>query len=89
MKYAASLGIAVGCYICARRRGAGVVLFALAVPLMLPLVTVGFTTIRAQLFTLLHLVVLLLLLEVDSRGKKWWLLIWLPQYVLWLNMQVT
>ena len=86
LKYLLTGAIAVGCYCCARRRGAGVLLFATLAFLVFPFGWVGFGTVRAQLFTLLFLVCLLLLLEEDRRGRRWWLAAWLPIYIVWLNM---
>ena len=86
LKYTVTAGIAAGCYVCARRRGTSVALFAFLAPIMFPICWVGFGTMRAQLFTLGFLTCLLLLLEVDRKGSRTWLLIWLPMYVLWLNM---
>ena len=86
LKYLLTAAIAVGCYWCARRRGASPLLFAVLAPLVFPIGWVGFGTVRAQLFTLLFLVCLLLLLEEDRRGRRWWLTAWLPLYVVWLNI---
>jgi hypothetical protein len=86
LKYVVTAGIAVGCYCCARRRGASALSFVLLAPLVFPVAWVGFGTVRAQLFTLLFLTCLLLLLEVDRRGRRWWLAAWFPIYILWLNM---
>src|SRR5580698_2904979 len=53
---------------------------------MAPFASYGFATIRAQLFTLVFLAALLCLLEIDRRGKRWWIAVWLPLYVVWLNL---
>jgi hypothetical protein len=86
LKYTLSAAVAVGCFIYARRRGASVPIFAWLSPLGINLGWIGFTTIRAQLFTLSFLVVLLLFLEEDRRGRRWWIAAWLPMYVIWLNL---
>lgn len=86
LKYLLTAGTAAGCVLCARLRGADERVFLwLALP-AIGLAWVGFTTIRAQVFTLLLLTVLLLLLEEDRRGRRWWLAIWLPLFVIWLNL---
>ena len=86
LKYLLTAATAAGCVVCARLRGADERVFIwLAVP-VIGLAWVGFTTIRAQVFTLLLLTVLLLLLEEDRRGRRWWLAVWLPVYVIWLNL---
>jgi hypothetical protein len=46
----------------------------------------GFTTIRAQLFTLCLLAMLLQCLAADERGNRRWVWLWLPLYVAWLNI---
>jgi hypothetical protein len=42
--------------------------------------------VRAQLFSLLFLAALLLLLQEDRRGRRWWIGLWLPLYVVWVNV---
>ena len=85
-KYALSAAIGATCYVCARRHGASIPVFAFLSPLGILLEMLGLTTIRAQVFTLLFLVVLLFLLEEDRRGQRWWIAAWLPIYVVWLNL---
>src|SRR5208337_1535865 len=46
----------------------------------------GFSTIRAQLFTLCLVVILLFLVEQDRKGKGWALWAWLPVYLIWVNL---
>lgn len=46
----------------------------------------GFSTLRAQVFTLLMISMLMLLLSYDRGGSRRWILVWLPFYVLWLNL---
>ncbi|MHB1034005.1 MAG: hypothetical protein ACYC35_08250 [Pirellulales bacterium] len=86
LRYALTAGVVAGCVVCARRRGAEERVFLALAPLAAALAWVGFTTIRAQVFSLLFLVLLLLLLEEDRRGRRWWLAAWLPLYVIWLNL---
>lgn len=87
LKYLLTFGVGVGCYIYARRNGASLAVFAL---LAIVALNVGgwmaFTNIRAQLFTLFFLVVMLLLLDTDRRGGRWWIAIWLPLVVVWGNV---
>jgi hypothetical protein len=86
LKYVLAAAIGVGCVGCALRRGADWQVVAWLGVLAIGLGRVGFTTLRAQVFTLLFLVVLLLLLEEDRRGRRWWIALWLPAYVVWLNL---
>ena len=47
---------------------------------------IGYTTIRAQLFTMLFLGIQFCLLAVDRQGKKWWIVPWLILVVVWANV---
>jgi hypothetical protein len=86
LRFVLMAGIAACCYWCARsRRGPAVVVAALA-PVAIALASVGMSPVRAQLFTFLFVGVLLICFELDRRGSAWWLAIWLPLYVVWLNM---
>ncbi len=85
-KYALSAAIGATCYACARRQGASTPAFAFLAPIGIFLGMIGLTTIRAQVFTLLFLIVLIFLLEEDRRGRRWWIAAWLPVYVIWLNL---
>jgi hypothetical protein len=86
LKYLLSAAIAVGCVRCALRRGADWQVVAWLGLLAIGLGRIGLTTLRAQVFTLLFSVLLLLLLEEDRRGRRWWIALWLPAYVAWLNI---
>jgi hypothetical protein len=46
----------------------------------------GLTAIRALLFTMLFLALLLTALERDREGQRRWISWWLPLHVLWLNL---
>ena len=86
LKYALVAGVAAACCRCARQRGASLAVFLTLAPVMVTFSSYGFTTIRAQLFTMLLLTVMLCLLEVDARGQRWWIALWLPLYLVWLNV---
>lgn len=87
IKYLLTLGVCAGCFFYAYRQGAGQATIALLAPIAL---NVGgwmaFTNIRAQLFTLFFLVVMYFLLEQDRKGKRWWVIAWIPLFILWANM---
>lgn len=86
IKFALVSGVLAACYWCARQRGASTAMFTLVAPAMALFASYGFTTIRAQVFTLLFLAAMLCCLEVDQKGRRWWIAVWLPMYVLWLNV---
>lgn len=86
LKYLLTTGILAGSFACARLRGASTVGIAVLAPLVFPVAWVGFGTMRAQLFTLFFLTLLLLLLELDRRGRRWWIALWPPFFVVWLNV---
>jgi hypothetical protein len=47
---------------------------------------VSFPTLRAQFFTLLFVAILLNLLELDRQNRRWWILLWFPLHIVWLNL---
>ncbi len=86
LKYALIALLLAACAWCARLRGATGPLATAMAPLGVILLAVGFASMRAQLFSLVLLAVLLVLLEMDRRGRRAWIAAWLPLYVLWLNL---
>jgi hypothetical protein len=85
-KYLLSATVVMGCYLYVKRQGVSVAVFAPLALIAIPIGKRGFTTIRAQLFTLLFLVILLLFLQEDRHRKRWWIAIWLPLYAIWVNL---
>lgn len=86
LRYLLCLFIAAGAYVCARRRGASDQVLSFLGLIALILLRIGFTTIRAQVFTLALLVVLFLCLTADGKGRRWWLPVWLVLYAAWVNL---
>lgn len=86
LKYALTAAVVVGCCYCALRRGAS--LPTIAILCAVPIVggCMGFTTIRAQLFTMVSLTAMLIGLDQDRQGNRRWLLWFLPLFVAWLNL---
>ncbi|MDB5293220.1 MAG: hypothetical protein JWL69_4461 [Phycisphaerales bacterium] len=70
----------------ARQRGATWPVICALSPGAALMMSMGFTTIRAGLFTLFFCALLVALLEGDRRGKRMWVLPWLAAYVAWLNI---
>lgn len=81
-----ALGTAVLAVWCARRRGASFPVMSVLGSLALLLFRPGCSTLRAQMYTFLFLAVLLCFLELDDAGKGWWVLLWAPMFVLWVNL---
>lgn len=86
LKFALVAAVVSCCYWCARRRGASAPVFLFVTPAMSVFSSYGFATIRAQGFTLVLLSLMLCLLEADQRGRRWWIVLWLPLHVVWLNI---
>jgi hypothetical protein len=86
LKYLLTASVWSACFYCARRRGASFAAIISLAPVTILCGVIGFTTIRAQLFTLLMLSSLLCFLDADSRGNRRWLWVWLPMFVLWVNL---
>lgn len=85
-KYALAFGLGVVCWLCASRRGAGLAVFGLLGAIAVLLADQGFSTLRAQLYSYLLTACLLYWLDRDREGDRKWLLVWLPVYVVWLNL---
>jgi hypothetical protein len=79
-------GVAVCCYVCARYRRARGAPLAVLTPVAIGLMAGGVSPVRAQLFTFLFLACLLVTFEWDRKGNRRWPLLWLPVYLVWLNM---
>jgi len=85
LRWSLTIGIAVGAFELARRRGASLAVLSVLAPIAIVMSWIGMTVIRAQVFTLLFLVALLWCLEADRQGRRSWVIPWLALYVLWLN----
>lgn len=86
LKYSLVCVVVALCYCCARMRGASTAVFLCVAPAMALFSSYGFTTIRAQVFTLALLATMLCFLELDQRGRRWWIAVWLPLHIFWLNV---
>ncbi len=86
LKLAMMLGLWLLLYRVARMRGAHPVIFAVMACLTFPVLWVGFATVRAQLFTLVFVAAQLWMQELDWRGRRAWVLLWLVMLLAWLNL---
>jgi hypothetical protein len=79
-------GIWLFLYRIARMRGAHPYVFASVAVATFPVFWVGFSMVRAQLFTLLFLAAQMWMQELDWRGKRGWTIAWWLMLVVWLNL---
>jgi hypothetical protein len=86
LKYLLSFGALTLCMWTATRRGASLLLVALLAPIAILGGSIGFTTLRAQVFTLALTALLFHWLDCDRRGSRRWMIGWVPIYLLWLNL---
>jgi hypothetical protein len=86
LKYLLGFGVALLTVRAARRHGGSRESISLLAPLALVMADLGFTNVRAQFFTLLFTAALLVMMEADRRGARWWIAPWLILYVVWLNL---
>lgn len=68
------------------RRGASEAVLVLLGPTAIVMSWIGWTLIRAQVFTLLLLAILLTCLDGDRRGARRWIGPWLVAWLLWVNL---
>ncbi len=73
-------------YRVARMRGCHPYIFCAISFFVFPVFWVGFATVRAQLFTLVFIAAQLWMQELDWRGRRSWVLLWLLMLTLWLNL---
>jgi hypothetical protein len=85
-KYALALGIAAALTVLHRRAATPIAVVAPLAPIGILLLATGFSTVRAQVFTLLGIAILLIVLERDRRGERDWILPWLGVHLVWLNL---
>jgi hypothetical protein len=78
--------IGIGAWMVARRRGGDEVVLALLASVGATLVGAGFSPVRAQMFTYLFVIAMLLLVPAHARLGMRFVLAWLAIFVVWLNM---
>ena len=86
LKFLLIATVAICCFRTARMRGTSYAVIISLTPAVLVAGCFGFTTIRAQVFTMCMLAILLNCLTADERGSRRWIWLWLPLYVAWLNI---
>lgn len=86
LKLLLTTGIVAGCMRAWRRRSTPFPCILALAPLGLFLSLYGFSTVRAQMFSLCFTVWLLVALESDRRGGRGWILPVLLMFVVWVNV---
>jgi hypothetical protein len=86
LKYVLALLTAVAILKCASVRHAGFEQMTVLAPLAIPLLGLGYATLRAHAYSFLFFAVLLYLLELDAAGSRRWVAAWLLIFVLWVNI---
>lgn len=86
IKYLLGLALALSLVWHMRQTGVHLGIFALTAPLGLALLQPGLSTVRPQFYSLVFVAVLLIFLDLDRRGERRWIYLWLPAFVLWLNL---
>jgi len=86
LRYALLFGLLAICWQVNRARQVRFAVVAPTAMLALLLVDAGFSTVRAQMYSFVLLAALLYLLELDRRGHRTWIALWLALYVVWLNL---
>lgn len=86
LKFFLTFFILINCYRFALQRGCEKLTFIYCAFFAVMLGWIGFTTIRAQLFTLFLLLILLFIIERDRKNEPWifWSLV--PLFILWINL---
>lgn len=85
-KYLLCTGVCYGAYAFGRRYQTDLYVFGPISIIAISLGWIGFTTIRAQLFSLFLLIILFYFVERDRAGDRLWIVIWLPLFLVWLNV---
>jgi len=86
LKYFLGLLTVLAILMCARLRRTGFEQMTMLAPLAIPLLGLGYATLRAQAYSFLFFAVLLYLLELDAAGKRRWIPLWLLLLVVWVNI---
>jgi hypothetical protein len=86
LKYLLVFALAVICWRCARDRGASIELLSMLAPVAILLADLGFSTVRAQMYSYLAAATLLFLFYSGRLRRVRWVVTWLVIWVVWLNL---
>jgi len=86
LKFLLALLTAAAVLKCAFHRRSGFEEMAALMPLSILLFGLGCATLRAQAYSFLFFAILLYFLELDSAGRRVWIVIWPFLFVLWVNL---
>ncbi len=85
-KYILAFAAALFCVQTARARGATLPLLAVCGIAALNMFALGAATLRAQAYSFLFFAAVLYLLELDRRGRRFWIAPWLLMFPVWVNL---
>jgi hypothetical protein len=85
-RYTLTLALAAITLGVARRRGAGLPVLSFLAPIGILLIDDGFSTIRAQMYSFVFFSLLLLAIDDDLRGGRYWPAPILLMFLLWINV---
>lgn len=86
LKYLLGFLIAVFVFLCTKKRPLTTESLLFFLPMGVMLLATGFATIRAQMYSFVFTGCLLWFLELDRNENRRWVFIWVPLYLLWVNL---
>ena len=87
VKFLMALGTGLFCWRAARRAGTDFRLWTACAPLAIFLAHLGFfAAIRAQVYSFFFVALLMYFWELDRKGSRRWIVLWLLLFPLWINL---
>ena len=73
-------------FLCIKRRSISKEIFIFLLPIGIGLILHSFATTRAQMYSFTFVACLLWFFELDRKGERRWLVVWIPLYLIWINL---
>ena len=67
-----------------KRSNPYIVLFILPLPILF--FAYGTSAVRAHMYSFVFTTILLLFIDIDQQGKRWWIFVWLLIFTAWVNI---
>jgi len=67
-----------------KRSNPYIVFFILPLPIFF--FALGTSAVRAHMYSFIFTTILLLFIDIDEQGKRWWIIIWLLMFTAWVNI---